>query len=70
VWDAGSFVKDYRAKRAKPSPGVLENLWSDLDGQEADKAFLAVWARRTRGRLELFRDRLGKEKAAARRLRT
>jgi hypothetical protein len=67
VWDAGSFVKDYRGKGAKPSPGVLENLWSDLDGQDAEKAFLAVWALADAPAqsLELFRERLVKDKAAA-----
>jgi hypothetical protein len=58
VWKMADFAP--RVEIQDPSPAQLESYWSDLQGQDADKAHRAIWAliSAPKPALAMLRDRL------------
>src|SRR5262249_42431694 len=44
VWDAAAVRKEVKPRLAKLSPAELDTLWGDLGGEDAVRAYRAVWA--------------------------
>jgi WD40 repeat protein len=44
VWDAAAVRKELKPRLAKLSSAELDTLWGDLGGEDAAKAYRAVWA--------------------------
>ncbi len=44
VWDVFALIEDERRQAVDPSPQKVEALWNDLAGDDAAKAYQAIWA--------------------------